>query len=655
MKRRNIGFFFFLILLLFMRNVGLAKSQEWNVLLITIDTLRYDRVSFYSDKYVKTPNIDSLARRSIVFTNAYSHAPVTLPSHTNIFTGTTPLFHGISDNPGFRVEDRFFTISEYYKEKGYATGAFVGAFPVDSRYGLDQGFDIYDDNYGTHKLYEWVFVQRTADKVVDPALEWISRQSGPWFSWVHIFDPHDPYQPPEKYAALYPKDLYSGEVAFADEQLGRIFNYLTHTGKMSNTLIILTSDHGEGLGERGEYTHCYFAYNNTIHIPLILHVPGHDHQIVAENICHADIFPTLHDLWGDKIPKYMQGETLLPIMAGSPRRNPKIYFESLTPHLSTGWAPLRGYIENNIKFIDLPIREVYDLEKDPGEENNLAAASDISFFRSTLSSLQKSLSGKSMIQGKDQTSQEITRRLRSLGYISESDATPKKRYTEKDDLKVLRPYQVRMQEAVDIYKSGKVDEAVTIFKGVITDRPDFIVAYHLLATIYYNQQDFGTAVKILERGLADNPGNISLMANLGIFKVANKQFNEAIAILEDIIKDKKYSSEYFNYLGVAYQEKGDLKKAQHYYLEALKLDGNYAVIHSNLGSLNLKLYLQTRDEKYFHTAVSYFDTALSFDPTLVAAQNGKSAAFRFHEKIEELKQLSDSFPGTSTDIGKGNM
>ena len=167
-------FLLFLILLLF-SSAAVAKNQDRNVLLITIDTLRFDRISFYTDKYVHTPHIDSLARKSLVFTRAYSHAPVTLPSHTNIFTGTTPLYHGISDNPGFRVEDRFFTISEYFKGKGYATGAFVGAFPVDSRYGLDQGFDVYDDNYGTHKPYEWVFVQRTADKVVDPALRWITR------------------------------------------------------------------------------------------------------------------------------------------------------------------------------------------------------------------------------------------------------------------------------------------------------------------------------------------------------------------------------------------------------------------------------------------------------------------------------------------------
>lgn len=630
---------FILILVMIVYGSALAdEAPDWNVLLITIDTLRYDRVSFYTDAHVHTPNIDALACKSVVFTNAYSHAPVTLPSHTNIFTGTTPLYHGISDNPGFRVEERFFTISEYFKAKGYATGAFVGAFPLDSRNGLDQGFDVYDDNYGTHKLYEWVFVQRKAEKVIDPALDWIRRQTGPWFSWIHLFDPHDPYDPPAKYALIYAKDRYSGEVAYVDDQLGRIFDYLSDKGRMENTLIILTSDHGEGLGEREEYSHCFFAYNNTIHIPLMMYIPGRSHKVVDENVCHADLFPSLHHIFGDKIPGYMQGESLLPIMDGGPRQNRKIYFESMSPHLSTGWAPLRGYIEDNIKFIDQPIKEVYDLEKDPGEEHNLAQSYDIPRLRSSLDGLLKSLAGQPMVQGQDRTSLEIARRLRSLGYISDSSRPKKKTYTEKDDLKVVRPYQAKMQKAVETYTSGKEAEAIAIFREVIEERPDFAVAYHLLATIFYNRQDYVTAIKILEEGLAENPDNNSLLANLGIFKVANREYNDAIILLEDVVKREKYRSEYYTYLGVAYQEKGDLNQAKHYYLEALKLDANYAVIHSNLGSLYLKLYTGTHDEKYYHAALSYFETALSYDPSLTAAKNGKNAAFRYREKIEGLKQ-----------------
>ena len=183
------------------------KKKDYNILLVTIDTWRYDRLGFHTREYVNTPHLDEMAERSFVFKNAYAHNPVTLPSHVNILTGTTPLYHGISDNSGFKLEDRFLTISEYLKKAGYHSSAFVGAFPLDSRFGLTQGFDVYDDNYGTYNSLDFFFVERKAEKVIELAIDWVSAQQDKWFSWIHLFDPHQPYLPPEKFSRLYPNDL----------------------------------------------------------------------------------------------------------------------------------------------------------------------------------------------------------------------------------------------------------------------------------------------------------------------------------------------------------------------------------------------------------------------------------------------------------------
>ena len=213
-------------------------------------------------------------RGSLVFTRAFAHNPVTLPSHANILTGATPLYHGISDNTGFKLDKKFLTIPQYLRRHGYQTAAFIGAFPLDSRFGLDQGFDLYDDYYGTRNEREFFFAERPAEKVIAPAMAWIGRQSGKWFGWVHLFDPHQPYLPPSPFKEKYANDPYSGEVAYVDAQLGVLFDFLRARRLLEKTVVILTADHGEALGEKGEDTHSYFAYNNTIHVPLFIHVPG---------------------------------------------------------------------------------------------------------------------------------------------------------------------------------------------------------------------------------------------------------------------------------------------------------------------------------------------------------------------------------------------
>ena len=326
------------------------QGQEYNVLLITIDTLRFDRVGILDPRFVKTPNLDGLAKKSMIFSRAFAHNPVTLPSHANILTGTTALHHGISDNTGFKLDQKFLTIPQYLRDHGYKTAAFIGAFPLDSRFGLDQGFDLYDDYYGTRNELEFFFVERPAEKVIAPAMAWIGKQRQKWFSWIHLFDPHQPYLPPSPIKKTYANDLYSGEVAYVDAQLGVLFDFLRKKRLMENTMIILTADHGEALGEKGEETHSYFAYNNTIHVPLFVYIPGRQPGTFAKNVCHVDIFPTICAVLGLKIPPFLQGESLLAVLAANGRKIPEIYFESLTAYLNRDWAPLRGMISGHAEI-----------------------------------------------------------------------------------------------------------------------------------------------------------------------------------------------------------------------------------------------------------------------------------------------------------------
>jgi arylsulfatase A-like enzyme/Tfp pilus assembly protein PilF len=610
-----------------------AHAEDFNVLLITIDTLRYDRISFHTDAHVRTPNIDKLAARSKVFRRAYAHNPVTLPSHVNILTGTTPPYHGISDNPGFKLEDRFITLAEHLREAGYKTGAFIASFPLDSRFGLNQGFDLYNDNYGVQKLYQVYFAERRAPEVIRPAMEWIGTQTGKWFAWIHLFDPHEPYNPPAPYDQEYAGDLYSGEVAYTDSELAVLFDYLEQKGDMADTLIILTADHGEALGEHGEFSHSFFAYNPVMHVPLIVYIPGEEPGFVDENASHADIFPTVSDVLDLKVPKQIQGESLLPLAAGKARSKSMIYFESLTPYLSAGWAPLRGFIRGDLKYINLPIQEVYDLKRDMEEKINLADKANLLQLEKDLKNLQKDLRGKSVGQKLDDVEQDTLNKMRSLGYISVGSTQKQKQYTAKDDLKNLLPLQRKMIAASKSFRGQNPDQALKDLKEILSVRPDYLPAYNHMANLFYSTGDKDQAVETLRQGLKVNKKNMYLMSRLGLMLVEVQQYDEAISLLEACIKKENTNPDYFLYLGVAHQKSGRFDIALENYRKALQIDKSNAVVYNNIGSVHLMNFRSTRDMNQYRLAVANFNNALAFNPFLQAAINGKEAA----EKL--LKQL----------------
>ncbi len=604
---------FILVLGAVFSSCGGYRPKKLNVILITIDTLRADHLSCYDPSHAKTPNIDALASKGVVFTHAFAHVPMTLPSHTSILTGTLPLYHGVHDNYGFKASPQLETLGEFMKKAGYSTAAFIGAFPLDSRFGLDQGFDLYEEGYPAKNTRTFFFPERRANKVVNSAISWLDQHGKErFFVWIHVFDPHQPYDPPPPFDKEYEKDPYSGEIAYTDRQLGRLFEYLRKKGLMGNTLIVITADHGEGRGDHGESTHGYFAYNSTLHIPLIFYArdlfPPHR---VDTYVAHWDIFPTIAEIIGEKVPSQVQGRSLLPALLGKKMKDDEIYFESLSPYFSRGWAPLRGIIKDRYKFIDQPIKETYDLTKDFGETHNIYGIPKSKELERELAKVIKKYS-KGKVKAEAGTSD--LRKLLSLGYVS-GKVKGKAKFTKADDLKTLLPVHLKHLKAIKLYSGGEIDRAIELEKEVIKARPDFPQAYVTLATFYKAKGDLNRAIEVFQEGEKRGVSEYSFFTFYGMTLTEAGRPEEAIRVIKKALSIMDFDPEAWNYLGIAYWKAGRFDEALKAYKKALSLDPNYASVYNNLGSLFLSM-------RIYDDAARYFEKAIELDPNLAAAYNG---------------------------------
>jgi arylsulfatase A-like enzyme len=459
----------------------LQPGADRNVLLITIDTLRADALSSYGGP-ARTPTLDRLAATGARFTFAHAHAVVTLPSHTTILSGLLPYEHGMRDNSGFRVRAGTPTLATRLKARGFATGAFVGGFPLTKRFGLTPGFDVYDDQMPeTRGAIEISMPERPAADVVARAVSWVGQQQGPFFGWVHVFDPHSPYQPPQDLAGAYTAQPYYGEVAAVDRALAPLVDRLRALPRP--TLVIVTADHGESLGDHGEQTHGMFAYEPTLRVPLIIaHVdPRSDTAaggvVVDAPARHVDIVPTVLDALGIDGDRSLSGASLREAIAGVASGDRPAYFESMTYNLVRGWAPLRGVLRERTKYIDLPIPELYDLAADPGEASNLAASQRDRV--QVLTNLLRTFNVSPPDRPGRETA-EAAAVLRSLGYVQGS-APARAAYTEADDPKRLVDIDRDLHRATELNQAGRRDDAVAMLESVIARRPDTADAYMSLA------------------------------------------------------------------------------------------------------------------------------------------------------------------------------
>ena len=592
----------------------MAKEKQPNILLITIDTLRADRLSCYSTQHVQTPNIDSLAENGVLFSRAFANTSTTLPSHTNILLGTSPLYHGVHDNLNFVVREEFLTLAEHLKANGYATAAYVGAYPLDARFGLDQGFDIYNADYPHDYYTELTALERRAEDVVEKACEGIKDVNGPWFIWVHCYDPHLPYEPPEPFRSRFAENPYDGEVAYVDLMMGKLLECLKEEQLFDKTAIILTGDHGESLGQHGEISHGFFAYNSAIWIPLIMKVPGIKADSVDQNVSHLDIFPTICDVIGIKKPSFLHGDSLFPALEEKKLSNRTIYFESMYPFYSHGWAPLMGFIERNDKFIESPIPEVYDLGKDFDEIENLAEQTKLDRYRKQLERIIRDLSSADNIQAKEKADPETLEKLRSLGYISSSSSSEKDIYGPEDDVKTLLPIHTKNFEAMGLHKKGKTEEAKAILQNVLKENQNIGMTYVYLSSVFADEGKLDESLELLREGLSKFPKMYEIYKQYVKTLRRTRKFDEIIEDFnEKSFREIPVDPEIWNHVGFAYAVQEDWDNALASFDRALTLDPRYAEAFFNRGEVYLSLALKNKDPNLLEKASESFKKSIEMD------------------------------------------
>ncbi len=603
-----------------------ARPHRGDVVLITIDTLRADAPGFSGNQRAQTPVLDRLASQGRVFTNAHAHNVVTLPSHANILTGLYPFQHGVRDNTGFRVPANLPTLATVLRGAGYATGAFVGAFPLDSQFGLDRGFDVYDDRYPKGGNEEgFALAERRGDEVVRLALDWWRKQQGkPRFLWIHLYDPHASYDPPEPFASRFKDNPYQGEVAATDSFLAPLLGPFLD-GKEKPALVAVTSDHGEALGDHGEKTHGLFTYEATLKVPLVLWgrgiAPGKD----ARSARHIDVFPTVLQAVGIEAPAApglrRAGRSLLapPADAGDS------YFESLSATLNRGWAPLRGLLRGGKKFISLPLAEVYDLPKDPKEARNLIEQ-ERTAARGVFAALPKESNWPPRREDLKPGDEE---RLRSLGYLSGS-ASPKESYGPEDDPKRLIGLDNKIHEVIDLYSRGRLEESTRLARELVQARPSMSLGHSLLAQSLLQAGRKKEALDVMLNARKLGAVSESLRRQLGLTLSEMGRAKEAIEILQPLA-DKVGDPQSLNAYALALSEMGRQKEAFEILQRVLREDPDNPKALEQLGLVELRLghWPQARDRSR---------RALELNPKLPLAWNNLGVAlYQLGQKEQSLE------------------
>lgn len=592
-----------------------ARSARPDVVLVTIDTLRADALGFAGNRRAETPTLDRLATQGLVFEHAHAHNVVTLPSHVNILTGLYPYQHGVRDNTGFRLDSSIPTVATWLKERGYATGAFVGAFPLDSRFGLARGFDVYDDRYPKGKTsLDFEMPERPAPEVIAAARKWYAQNAGrPRFLWVHLYDCHAPYRPRPPFAERYRDNPYLGEVAAVDEALKPLLDPFLD-GQAPPTLVLVTADHGEALGDHEELTHGLFAYEATLHVPLVVWrrgavAPGKSQAAAG----HVDIAPTILAAAGIALPSNLPGISLLDGKAGVARRTDLSYFEAYSTAYNRGWAPLRGMLGGSLKFVDLPLPELYDLASDPAETRNLIASE-----RDRARPLRAALPAESEFGAATRgsgTAEEVAR-LRSLGYLS-GGAPRKERYTAEDDPKKLVQVDRQLHEAIDRYQRGDLPGSIAVSRRIVAARPTMAIGYENLGFLLRQTARPVEALAVYREALARGATTEELHAQYGLALCNVGRATEAVRVLLPFSESRDPDT--LNALGIAYSDSGRPADAERLLARVIELDPENVEAYGNFGIVRLR----GNDPS---GARDSFRKALAIDPRFPRAWNGLGVA-----------------------------
>ncbi len=585
-----------------------AAPAPMNVVLITLDTLRADHLGAYGATGVRTPHLDRLASQGVVFDQVMTTAPLTLPAHSSIMTGQFPPKHGVRDNGGFFLGPEQVTLAEILSARGYQTGATVGAFVLDSKWGLDQGFATYQDDFDLTnvKAMSLASVNRPGNEVVDLALKWLDGVADQrFFAWMHLYDPHAPYISPEPYRSEYRGHPYRGAIAFTDAQVGRVFDYLDARGLSDNTIVIVTADHGEGLGEHGEETHGFFVYESAMRVPLIVRAPGRGltPRRVSQPVRTVDIMPTVLDLIGAAPPQPVEGVSLVPLMTGEVRELPlEAYGEAMYPLHHYGWSELTTLRSERYKLIDAPRPELYDLERDPHELTNLFEER-----RSVGDAMLRQLRERKREMDAEapesptpgDVDPETRARLAALGYVGSFVATSSEPSSGRADPKDKIGLFNLMTTARDVAKEGDAGaEAIAMLRKVVDEDPNVIDAWFMLGNEYFKAGNYPEAITQFSRALALKPDY-----DLAIINMAN-----------------------------SYRRLGQDDAALAGYELYVTVDPKNAYVRYQIGEIYL-------DRKELERAEAEFDQALAIDPKLASARVATGVLAFERQQLPQAEQL----------------
>ena len=588
----------FLLVLLSATSVAGAAARR-NLLLITLDTFRADYLGVNGASEVPTPHLDALARGGVNFTRARAPVPLTLPSHASILTGTYPPGHGVRDNGSFRLADERLTLAEVLGARGYATAAFVASFVLDRRFGLAQGFAVYDDQITSDPaMLESLEAERSGEAVLAAFTQWLEERhdAGPFFAWLHLYDPHAPYLPPEPFRSRYARHPYAGEIAYTDQVVGRIVEALESRQLLDSTILAVVGDHGEGLGEHGETTHALLIYNSTLHVPMILRAPGLLPAGVelGELVRIIDLAPTLLDLLG--LPAdFGEGASLRPLVvsrAADDSRPPdharSAYSESLYAQLNLGWSPLYGLEAGDFHLILAPESELYALADDPAESINHAASLPEVFgwMRSELLQILEGDIHRTPEVASVIAEQAAVEKLRSLGYLSASRSPRSSRRSARPvDPKTKIAVWERLQLAMAQFGSGDFRAAAASLQEVLASERDIPLLYEYLGSSFMRLEEWSNAERVYRRALERGIESAALRVDLGLIQA----------------------------------QRGDFLGAEHELLAALSLDELSVAAHYRLADLY-------RSRRRHGEAVEHYRQALAVNPRYVYAWNGLGMA-----------------------------
>jgi arylsulfatase A-like enzyme/Tfp pilus assembly protein PilF len=619
-----------------------VRQQDLNVLVITLDTTRWDRLGAYGDPIAHTPNLDRLAAEGVLFEEAITSAPLTLPAHSTLFTGLLPPRHGVRDNGGYVLDPKHTTLASLLKNGGWETGAFIGAFVLDAKFGLDQGFDTYHDKFDVSK-YKSVSlgdVARTGGEVVDNALPWLeARADKRFFAWLHFYDAHSPYTPPEPFKSRFPRNPYTGEIAYVDSQVGRVLQWLDTKGLKERTIVIAIGDHGESLNQHQEGTHGLFIYDATTRVPFIVRAPFDRMQgrRVRSTVRSEDVMPTLLDLVGRSGPSTMQGRSLVPLLTGEAADlELDAYTESLYAFNHYGWSELKALRAGRFKYIATTRPELYDLERDPGELTNLYSERRSLADRMAAELERLSVEQEPEQSGPSAVDPETRERLAALGYIgsfSNAVRKPGEQLADPKDKIDIFNLMTSAQEA-----SGKESSDSTIdrLRRVVSMDPDILDAWVMLGNEYFRKHDHQAALEQYKRALQIRPDYDLATVNLAAAYRALGDYEAALIGYERYLQKDPKNAWVRYQMGEMFADLDQLDKAEDAFRQSLIDDTRVAAARNALGAVALKRGDVDGAEREIRAALAQkADVKLAhFNLALVAEQRGNLAAAIREYQIE---------------------